>query len=435
MFERIAEAYRRKSTRQQRLIVVGGFIAVQLLLWVVLELVYYQSRPVTDTSIYYQYSSRVVNGLFPYSEFSAEYPPVAMLLFLLPRLASGPSYDLYVYWFELEMLVFTCANVVLIAAVVWKRWRNVSSIAVALGLYTLFSAMIGFLIAARFDIVAAFLILATLTAFIYDRRLVAWALIGVGMMTKVVPLFLAPLLIIAHYRRREKDWIFIGPVAALTAATLIALPFLYASAEGLARAFMYHAERPLQIESSWSTPILIMSWFGYGLRMFSSYGSHNLFTPLSNFFATISGPVTVFFLAVGYWQFWKRTAPSGNRAVEEGYFNDQLVRFAVATIIIFVAGGKVLSPQFLIWLLPLMPLIYDSDRNYLLSLFGLILVMTQFEFPFFYGQLLALNPGMVILVAVRNLLLIWMAITLVRRPVPREGLFGMYKLAGDARAA
>jgi uncharacterized membrane protein len=416
------------TVRQRRWLVVAAFIIVQALIWLLLELFYYNSRPITDTSIYYNYSSRIMNGYMPYDDFSAEYPPVAMLIFLLPRLFSGSSYNLFVYWFELEMFLFSCGNILLISFIAWRRWGDIGKLATALGLYTLFNAIIGFIIAARFDVVAALIILAVVAASISDRKLTAWILVGVGIMTKVVPLFIAPLLLVAHYRRRQKDWLFIGPVVAVVAASVIALPFLFASSEGLARAFLYHAERPLQIESSWSTPILIMNFFGYGVRMFASYGSHNLFTPLSNFFATVSGPVTVIFMCLGYWFFWKRISRR-EIAGDEGYFSDQMVRYSALTVVIFIAGGKVLSPQFLIWLLPLMPLIYDRDRNYVLTIFGAILFMTQLEFPFFYGELLGLNPAMVILVALRNVMLIWLAITLIRKPVPRDGIFGMYKVA------
>jgi uncharacterized membrane protein len=368
-----------------------------------------------------------MQGFFPYSEFSAEYPPVAMLLFLLPRVVSGESYNFYVYWFEIEMLLFSCGNILLISYIVWKRWSDIGKLATALGLYSLFTMMIGFIIAARFDVVASFLILAIVAAAISDRKLTAWILIGVGIMTKVVPLFVAPLLLIVHYRDKQKNWLFIGPVIALAAATTIALPFLAASAEGLARTFLYHAERPLQIESSWSTPILFMQFLGYGVRMFASYGSHNLFSPLAELLATISGPVTLIFICLGYWVFWKRIS-SAEALGDKNYFSDQLVRFTALTLIIFIAGGKVLSPQFVIWFLPLMVLIYDPDRNYLLTIFGAILFMTQIEFPFLYGELLGLNPGMIILVATRNALIIWLAVTMMRKPVPCDGIFGMHKL-------
>jgi len=422
------------SPGARRWLVTAAFLALQVVIWVLLEAIYYHGRPITDTSIYYTYAGRMLDGLFPYDDFAAEYPPVAMLLFLLPRLLSGISYNSYVYWFELEMLLFSCGNILLISLLVWRRWSDTGRLAAALGLYSLFTVMMGFIIAARFDVAAAFLILATVAAFIYDRKAIAWALIGVGIMTKVVPLFIAPMFIIVHHRRGRRDWMFIGPVIALAAATAIALPFLAASWEGLARAFTYHAERPLQIESSWSTPLLFMSYLGYGLRTFLSYGSHNLFTPLSNLLATLSGPVTLLFLLVCYRSFWKRLAGGGGARGDDGYLNDQLIRYTTASIVIFIAGGKVLSPQFLIWLLPLMPLVYGPDRNYILSLYGAALVMTQLEFPFYYGDLLSLNPLVVTLVAARNILLVWLAVVLVRRPVPRDGLFGLYKLEGKPAA-
>lgn len=427
----IAIRYENMTPGRRRWVVIASFILVQALIWVLLEAIYFQDRPITDTSIYYAYANRIVSdGLFPYADFAVEYPPVAMLIFLLPRLLSGMSYNMYVYWFEVEMFLFSCGNILLVGALAWRRWRDTGRLAAALGLYTLFTAMAGFIIPARFDIAAAFLILATLAAFIYDRKLIAWLLVGAGIMTKVVPLFLAPLFLIAHYRSGQRDWLFKGPVAALVAAAVIAVPFLAVSWEGLTRSFLYHAERPLQIESTWSTLLLFASYMGYGLRMFLSYGSHNLFTPLANLLATLSGPVTLLFLLVGYRSFWLRLRERDDGRENDFYREDQLMRYAAATVVIFMAGGKVLSPQFLIWLVPLVPLIYDGDRNYIITLTGALLVLTQVEFPFLYGELLARDPVAVTVVAVRNVLLIWLAVVLVRRPIPREGLFGMHRLEG-----
>jgi hypothetical protein len=51
------------------------------------------------------------------------------------------------------------------------------------------------------------------------------------------------------------------------------------------------------------------------------------------------------------------TAAVAYREHHEGRFEpDQLPRFAAAFVLAFLIGSKVLSPQYVIWLLPLVPL-------------------------------------------------------------------------------
>lgn len=372
------------------------------------EILWYSDRSITDTPVYFDYASRIARGMVPYRDFASEYPPVAMLVFSLPRLLSGPSYDAFVIWFQVEMLVFSCGIVTIMSLVAWRLWRNLSKVAGVLGLYTFFVLALGSIVESRFDLAAAFIILASIACFLTDRYLFAWILLGVGLMTKVVPVLIAPVFLIAHYRRRQYGELWMGPLVLVLSALIVAIPFLISSPAGLANAFLYHVERPLQIESTWASPVLLLAkiYRGYHLQILNAYGSHNVYATGTGFLATISGPVTAVFLLLGYLIFFRRSGE--NRCPESesrDWTSGMIIRYAIVAVATFIVGGKVMSPQFLIWLLPLAPLIKGGDRRLVLSLFGVVLVLTQVEFPFSYWQLYSQHPAVEVEVALRNAVL------------------------------
>jgi hypothetical protein len=81
---------------------------------------------------------------------------------------------------------------------------------------------------------------------------------------------------------------------------------------------------------------------------------------------------------------------------------DRFLCGCAAALVAFIAFGKVLSPQFMIWLIPVVPLIgasqsdshSDSHRRGVVAavLLAIALVLTQLWFPYRYWQL-ALHFG------------------------------------------
>ena len=66
---------------------------------------------------------------------------------------------------------------------------------------------------------------------------------------------------------------------------------------------------------------------------------------------------------------------------------ERLVRYSAASLVAFIALSKVLSPQFLIWLIPLVPLVRGRRGLAASALFGLALLLTQLWFPIRYWDL------------------------------------------------
>ena len=78
--DHLKEKYQNLPEKNQRWLITGFFLLVQVFIWIVaFEILWYGDRTITDTPVYYDYSSRISQGMFPYRDFSSEYPPVCLL--------------------------------------------------------------------------------------------------------------------------------------------------------------------------------------------------------------------------------------------------------------------------------------------------------------------------------------------------------------------
>ncbi len=92
----------------------------------------------------------------------------------------------------------------------------------------------------------------------------------------------------------------------------------------------------------------------------------------------------------------------------------------LAVLLTFVVFGKVLSPQFLIWLLPVAALLAPR-RPLLAGIFIGIVALTQVEFPSLFRALVALRPEAISVVALRNtgIVALWVLVLVDLWRLPR----------------
>lgn len=334
---------------------------------------------IVDVPVYQRYGDAMAGGQVPFRDFGLEYPPGALPVFAVPSLGARDDYDTYVRRFEWLMQLCGALALVGVAASALALRRSRRGLALALAGPALLPLALGSVHLSRYDWWPAALTSAALAALLLGRRRTGAALLGLSFVTKVYAGILLPLAVAEAWRargRREALW----TVASFAAAALALLvPFLVLSPHGVADMVGRQTTRPLQVESLAAGVLLWLHQVaGTHIAFESSHGSQNLAGALPDALGAVQTALQVL-VVVALWAGLARGPIDRER----------LVRGAAALVVAFVALGKVLSPQYLVWLLPLVPLV-GGRRG--LRATGLLLaacVLTQLWFPFRYWQLVA----------------------------------------------
>jgi len=134
---------------------------------------------------------------------------------------------------------------------------------------------------------------------------------------------------------------------------------------------------------------------GVGVTMESSHGSQNLAGGGPNALAAVQSVLQILSVAA-VWAWFTRGPVD----------RDRLVRAFAAAVCAFIAFSKVFSPQFMIWLIPLVPLVRGRRGGLASGVLALALVLTQMWFPFNYWDLVAFDAYPSSLVFVRDLVML-----------------------------
>jgi hypothetical protein len=381
---RLAEPPRAGPAALGLLLLTASFAALRLPLIGELRII--------DTPVYELYGEQMAAGEIPYRDFALEYPPGALPAFLLPTL--GPA-DEYAAIFELLMWACGVAAIVFVvralAAADARPWRLYAA-AAFVGLAPL---ALGPVILSRYDLWPAALAAAAVAAFVSGRERIGFGALALAVATKIYPLVLLPLALIWTARRRGPREAAVGGGVFLLALSALVVPFAVLSADGLADSLGRQLGRPLQIESLGGSLLLVAHQLGwYRPAVVSSYGSQNLAGGLPDALAVVL-TVLQALAVLAVWTLW-----AYGRAGRE-----RLFLASAAAVVAFVALGKVASPQFLIWLLPLVPLVGGAVGLTAAFLLGAALVTTQLWFPSRYWNMVGLGAE-AWLVLLRDLLLL-----------------------------
>jgi hypothetical protein len=390
-------------------VVGAAFAALALFIgsWALLHVGFYTHEQIIDTPVYQRYGNAIADGNVPYRDFEVEYPPGALPMFALPGLAE-PGHDQHVspgFRRAFETLMWLCGVAVLLAMAIALRGlrRRKEGVWAALVFAALAPLALGSVVLSRFDLWPAALATAALAALVSGRLRIGHALLGLGAAAKFYPAVLVPIGVAFAWKRagRREALLCLAITSVVVAA--IFLPFVVLSPGGVWHSISVQLGRPLQVESLGSAVLLVAHHvFGLGVTGETSHGSQNLAGDAADAVALASTVVQAAVL-VGIWWVFARGAAG----------RETLVRACAAALCAFVALGKVLSPQFLIWLIPLVPLVRGRRGLSGAALLGTALVLTQIWFPFRYFRLAEdFEPGLSWFLLVRDVVLVALALLL-----------------------
>jgi hypothetical protein len=360
--------------------------------WALLHVGFYDRNQIIDTPRYQHFGDSMTRGEVPYRDFEFEYPPGALPVFLLPSLAPADDYRNVFEGLMWACAVATVAFVALtLTAVGATRERTFAAVAFV----ALAPLALGSVVLTRYDYWPAALVAASMAAFALARWKLAFAVLALAVTAKLYPLVLLPPALLLVWRRRGPREALAGLALFTAVVALVVLPFIVIDAGGLVESVKGQLERPLQIESLGSALLLAAHHLGwYEATVFNGSGSQNLAGSLADTLAGIHGVVQVV-AVVGAWALFAFGART-----RAGF-----LAAAAASVVGFAAFAKVLSPQFLIWLVPLVPLVLGRIGVLASTLLAAALVTTQLYFPFRYWDVVALQSA-TWLVLVRDALLV-----------------------------
>lgn len=363
--------------RDQRRLIAAAAVLVFVVLAATLTSVWEVRAEVSDVPHYAQTAARVEDGEVPYRDFRFEYPPGALAAIAPPAFVTEDDRG-YGRFFAAGMVLCGIATILLAAWVLGTLGAGPGRTAAALTLPALSPVLLGPLLLTRFDLVPAALAVGALAAVLAGRDRLGGGVLGAGVAVKLWPGLLLPLFVL-RWRSLRGDRAAARATAWClgVAAAAFALPFVVAP-DGVADSLWRQLSRPLQIESLGAAVLLALHHVaGLPLGWASSHGSQNLTGAVAVVAAALTSAAQLGLLAWLWLRFARGPRDDGER----------LVRYAAASVVTFAALGKVLSPQFLVWLLPLVPLVAGRRGVAAGVLLVLACLLTRGWFPHHYWQL------------------------------------------------
>jgi hypothetical protein len=361
-----------------------------------------------DLRVYFEDGGRLLAGVTPYRGFALEYPPVALVPMTLPRLLwpfGTISEDIFQRLFG---VMEGCVAVV----VGWLIARIADAPLRAVAIWALLALAAGVSITWRYDIWPALCVLCAIIAVERDRPGLAGLAIGVGTMLKLFPIVVLAILVARCIALRDRAGL-LRLVGGTAAAIGILMGVSVALAGGDAFQWVtYELDRGLQLESTGAGLLLLLHAFaGQPASTVIAFGTVQVIAPGAD--AVVAATPFVEVLLVGAFailalmRFRRDVARLGEVPLSS------LAVAVVGILVALLVSSKVFSVQYIVWFLPIAPLLPGRLPWMALA----VAALSTFIYPLNYTPVWQLDPAMTVVLNLRTgllvALLVWLGIRLI----------------------
>lgn len=385
------------------------------------QLPIYSTHLSTDIYVFYNRANYFITNHNLKHLDNNEYQPGTTLFFILLSLPfTNNSIDIYkAILFVVNILIF------FILAYSYKRIA-VENIA----LFTLFLLFTGPIILFRFDLLVSLLVVLSIILWNKNKYILAAILLGLATTIKIYPLIFLPYLLIISYKNAGFKFVF--QIIAIFLITILTFTesyslFFQTNLQQLLDGLNYHALKPVSTDNLYGLLIYFYNVYllGHHPQIISAYGTNGL--------ANKDILLPLWF----YNYFWLIPFAALHITLLRRKIIDKKIDiiFFLTNLLIFLIFTKSIAPQYMIWLITLIPLI--QPEIYLRKVWSIALILIfaclffyQYTYPLNYNTWLnAFHPpynfqGLMLISILRNIFLVIVAgglvVSLLRNRVIRQ---------------
>ncbi|MER6095423.1 glycosyltransferase family 87 protein [Streptomyces sp. NPDC001728] len=333
--------------------------------------------------IYQAWFEVLRNGTYPQDDVTWQYPPAAAFAILAPGLL--PFLDYSAAFF---VLAFLCDA--LVFGLLTYTGRRAGRSLRGAWIWIAAVPLLGPTAYARYDVMVTAVAVAAVLAAGRSPRVLG-ALAGFGAVLKVWPVLV--LAGTAKGRATFRSWsTAVGAAAAVLLFCVLWMP-------GALAFLSFQKDRGTEVESLGSMVFHVARHFGWGGEVRMNYGSIEFLGPYVSAVSTAAMLLT--FAAFGWLLLWRFKA--------RRFTSSTVADAAFVAVLLFTTTSRVLSPQYMLWLVGLAAvcLAYRSSRMQRpVHLIVWATAVTQFEFPVWFSHVTRSDPLGIALLFTRNGLLI-----------------------------